>query len=286
MELLKKQNIRQALIEYVERYDSIQKASNTLKDISRPTLSGIINGNLDFSDDLFRSIGAQIGYKEEKWEAVETGDFKRLQFLMSDAQDNALVMGITGEAGSGKSFATKHYSRNHQNVYLLSCSEYWNKKQFLSELLTAMGIDAQGRNIGEMMSVAVHTAKRQESPLIILDEADKLTDAVLYFFITLYNQLEDECGLVLMATNYLEKRIKTGLRLKKKGYAEIWSRLGRKCVTLKGVSASDITAICEANGITDAKTVSNVIEDAECDLRRVKRMVHAILKRTAKPTEK
>ena len=39
-----------------------------------------------------------------------------------------------------------------------------------------------------------------------VDEADKLSDQVLYFFITL-NKLEDHCGIVLMATDYLQKKI-------------------------------------------------------------------------------
>jgi hypothetical protein len=115
----------------------------------------------------------------------------------------------------------------------------------------------------------------QESPLIILDEADKLSDQVLYFFITLYSQLEDECGIVLCATSHLEKRILRGIKLNKKGYNEIWSRLGRKCVKLKGVTAADVAAICEVNGITDRARVESVIADCESDLRRVKRRVHA-----------
>lgn len=92
-----------------------------------------------------------------------------------------------------------------------------------------------------MMAEAVRTLKIQDRPLLILDEADKLSDSVLYFFITLYNHLEDECGIVLCATNHLEKRIVRGIKLNRKGYSEIWSRLGRKCVPLKGVSAADVT---------------------------------------------
>ena len=43
---------------------------------------------------------------------------------------------------------------------------------------------------------------------MVLDEADKLSDQVLYFFISLYNKLEDRVGIILCATDYLEKRIK------------------------------------------------------------------------------
>ncbi len=82
--------------------------------------------------------------------------------------------------------------------------------------------------------------KRKESPLIVLDEADKLSDQVLYFFISLYKQLEDHCGIILTATSYLRARIEKGLRLNRKGYAEIFSRIGRKFVELPLHNSEDV----------------------------------------------
>lgn len=196
--------------------------------------------------------------------------------LLADIQANGLVMAITGDAGTGKTFACKRYVEGHTRAYMLCCEEWWNKKQFLIELLAAMGVDSAGYTMADMVSEAVMTLKRQERPLLILDEADKLADAVLYFFITLYNHLEDECGIAMCATSYLEKRLKDGIRRGSKGYAEAWSRLGRKCVPLGGVTAADVAAICEANGITDTKGMDAVIADCESDLRRVRRKVHAI----------
>ena len=144
-----------------------------------------------------------------------------------------------------------------------------------------IGRDSSGYTVGEMMEAVVSELKKQEAPLLILDEADKLNDNALYFFIALYNQLEDECGIVLQATNYLEKRLARGVRLNKKGYNEIWSRVGRKCIELKGVTADDIASICVANGVHDAKTIDKIIDDSESDLRRVKRRVHAVSKSRA-----
>jgi hypothetical protein len=163
-------------------------------------------------------------------------------------------------------------------VYLITCADYWNKKQFMSELLISMGREHAGMNINEMMDDVVRTLKTIDHPLLILDEADKMSDAVLYFFITMYNQLDDECGMILAATNHLDKRIRRGLQLNKKGYQEIWSRLGRKCIALKGVSAADISAICQANDITSKAEIDKVINDSDSDLRRVRRKVHAIKK--------
>ena len=277
MDKIKKQNIVNHLQTYCERYDSQKRASNSLKGVSAATISQMLSGKWELiADDMWRNVAAQIGYKDEKWEAVETKDFRLLTRLLDEAKENTLVMGVTGDAGSGKTFALKHYTASHKQTYLLCCNEYWNRKTFLSELLAAMGRDYTGYTVGEMMAEAVRALKMQESPLLILDEADKLSDQVLYFFITLYNNLEDECGIVLCATQHLEKRIKKGIKLNKKGYAEIWSRLGRKCVALSGVSAADITAICEANGVTDMADIDGIIAESESDLRRVKRRVHAV----------
>jgi DNA transposition AAA+ family ATPase len=194
-------------------------------------------------------------------------------------KENSLVVAVTGGTGSGKTFALRHFTENSKQTYMLCCNEYWNRKQFLGELLLAMGKDYSGWTVGEMMGKAVWGLKVQETPLVILDEADKLSDQVLYFFITLYNRLEDECGILLCATNHLEKRLKRGIKLNKKGYNEIWSRVGRRCVELKGVTAADITAVCEINGISESRDIDSVIAESECDLRRVKRKIHAIKKR-------
>lgn len=283
MDTIKKNNIKVALIKFCERYGSQNKAANALKGVSSATVSQIINSNWDLiTDEMWRNIAAQIGYKDEKWEPVQTGNYKRLTTILEDVQSNSLVMAVTGDAGTGKSFTLKQYILQTPRSYLLQCSEFWNKKLFLTELLAVMGRDSSGYTIGEMMHEVVSNLKKQETPMLILDEADKLTDQVLYFFITLYNQLEDECGIVLIATSHLEKRLKKGLKLNKKGYAEIWSRIGRKCVELKGVSSSDIVAICEVNGVKERKDLDAIIADSESDLRRVKRKIHAVRKQQVK----
>lgn len=286
MELIKKQQIQLALRTYCDRYESQNKAANTMKGVSSATVSQILNGNWDLiNDTMWRNVATQIGYKENRWEAVETNNYKQMMLLLSDVKENSLVMAITGDAGSGKTFAATQYTANHKSTYMLCCNEYWNRKVFLTELLTSLGKDYTGYTVSEMMVEAVKALKIQEEPLLILDEADKLSDQVFYFFITLYNQLEDECGIVLLATDHLEKRIKRGIKLNKKGYNEIWSRLGRKCVQLKGVNAADIAAICEANGIVENREVDMVVADSESDLRRVKRKVHALTKKKKMRTE-
>jgi hypothetical protein len=279
METITKNEIVNALKSYIERMGSQNKAANTLKGVSSATLSQMVNSNWELiNDDMWRGVAAQIGYKADRWKPVETALYRSFSTILSDVQANSLVMAVTAEAGNGKTFTAKHYAANNKDVYMLCCNEFWNRKLFLQEMLTSMGRDYTGYTVGEMMHEVVYNLKRKETPLIILDEADKLTDQVLFFFITLYNQLEDECGIMMCATDHLTKRLQKGLKLNKKGYKEIWSRLGRKCVELKRCTAADIQLVCVANGVENEKMISTVIQDSESDLRRVKRKVHAINK--------
>lgn len=247
--------------------------------VSSATVSKVLSGKWDtISDDMWRSIAAQCGHKAEGWQLVETRAYKAMTFTLENAQRDSLVMAVIGEAGSGKTEAIKNYAAGGRNVYHLVCSEYWNRRTFMAKVLQSMGEIYSGTTVADMMDAIVDTLKRKESPLIVLDEADKLSDQVLYFFISLYNQLEGRCGIIMTATRYLRARIEKGLRLNRKGYAEIYSRIGRKFVELPLHNSEDVAAVCAANGVIDPKTINCIIDEADGDLRRVKRSVWAKVK--------
>ncbi len=277
MENREKQQIKEALGRFIEVKGSQNKAGNALKGISAATLSQIMNGNWELiSDEMWRSLSAQLNVKNKNWNIVETTNYKDLRAFFADAQDNSLVMAITGDAGCGKTVTARQYQEDNSNVFMLCCNEFWNRKLFMQELLREMGKNPAGDTVGDMMADIVSTLKRLDCPLIIMDEADKLSDQVFYFFITLYNQLEDHCGIILMATDYLEKKVAKGLRLNKKGYKEIFSRFGRRFIHLDPTSDEDIIEVCIANGITEKDDIKEVVDESDADLRRVRRKVFAI----------
>jgi len=272
-----KEMIRVRLGEYCEMKGSQKRAATSLVGVSPATVTQIVTGKWELiNEKMWRSIAAQIGVKQTRWNIVETRNYKALSDIFSDAQENALVLAVCGEAGTGKSLTAAHYGAENPNVYVLACSEYWNRKTFLRELLRVMGKNPAGDTVGDMVDDVVMALKRRENPLIILDEADKLSDQVMFFFITFYNKLEDYCGIVLMATDYLEKKVRRGLRLNKKGYKEIYSRIGRRFMAMPGLSATDISDVCRANGVEGLREIETVKKDCEDDLRRVKRKCHAL----------
>jgi hypothetical protein len=271
-----KEMIRVRLGEYCEMKGSQKRAATSLVGVSPATVTQIVTGKWELiNEKMWRSIAAQIGVKQTRWNIVETRNYRALSDIFADAQENALVLAVCGEAGTGKSLTAAHYGAENPNVYVLACSEYWNRKTFLRELLRVMGKNPAGDTVGDMVDDVVMALKRRENPLIILDEADKLSDQVMFFFITFYNKLEDYCGIVLMATDYLEKKVRRGLRLNKKGYKEIYSRIGRRFVAMPGLSETDISDVCRANGVEGLREIETVKKDCEGDLRRVKRKCHA-----------
>lgn len=271
-----KQQITDELRKYVSNSagGSANKASKMLG-ISNAYVSMMLNNKWDsISDDSWRIVQKQVLAINKEKAPIAITPHIVVTKLFEDARVNANTFGIIGEAGSGKTFTAEYYSKQ-ENVFHICCNEYFNRKTFLAELLSAMGKDGGGYTVAEMMGAVVNTIRKLDNPLIIMDEADKLSDQVLYFFISLYNLLNGKCGIILMATDHLEKRIEKGVRINRKGYKEIFSRLGRKFISLPKVSKKDVSLIAQVNGITDQLTITEIFNSSEGDLRRVFRLIHS-----------
>lgn len=262
---------------YVNHYGSQNRAAETLKNVSAATVSQILNDKWEkISDEMWRNIESQI-FTTTGWQAVETKFYKTFSKILTDSKEYSIAYAVCGDAGSGKTFTAKQFVTNNQNAYHIVCNDNWKVRAFYREILRAIGRESAVRSTENepMFDEIVRTLKKQDRPLLIFDEADKLCDQVLYQFITLYNELEDFCGIVICATNYLETKINNGITREKRGYNEIYSRIGRRFVKIPKNTSVDITNICKANGIEDADVIDHIIGDSDCDLRRVRRKIHA-----------
>lgn len=257
----------------MERKGSQDKAAKSLKGVSSATISLILSGRgEEVRERMWQNLATQLEIGNE-WVIADTLQTMQLRALLEDAQSESLVMSVVAPAGTGKTQTSKLYESENKEIYRLACSEFWTKNDFVDELLRSLGESGLGYTKRERMSKAIEALRRKNSPLIIFDEFDKLSDNVWFFFITLYNELESKCGMVLLSTDSIEVRIKRGLRLNKRGYNEFWSRLGRKCVKLAGVGYEDIEAVCQANGVEDTALIEDIARDCEGDLRRVVRRI-------------
>lgn len=283
LSLEQKQAISAKLAEYVSRYPSQAKAANSLKGTSAGTVNAILKGKFEnISDEMFCNIRSQIeSSKVDGWQLCGTAAFKDVNTFLEDAQQYQNVSWIVGPAGIGKTTAATIYARGHKNVFYLPCSEDMHKSDFVRELARKIGIRTEGLTVRETLAAITAELVTLDHPLLIFDEGDKLTDSVMYYYISLYNALEDKCGMVFLSTPYIEKRINRGVAADRKGYAEMYSRICRRFVQLTKVSEFEVRAICIANGLTADENINKVVADAKLadfDIRRVKKEIHKQLR--------
>lgn len=273
-----KEEIRENLRQYVAKFPSQNKAAQSLQGTSAATVSSIVSGKFEnISDEMFKKIASQLPAVNKEWRIVETTGYQEMNYVMKDAQESKSVTWMVGEAGCGKTTSAKSYSSENAEAFLILCSEDMRKSDFIRDIAKRIGIKADGHSIRETLELIIDALIQMKSPLLIFDEADKLTERVFHYFIDLYNRLEDRCGIVFFSTSHIKRRMETGLRYNKCGYNEIYSRIGRKFFDLEQTSPNDVYAIATANGVTDKIRIGEVIKDTEgCDfdLRRVKKAVH------------
>ncbi len=278
-----KEQIRESLRVYVSKYPSQNKAVGSLKGTSAGTVSCILSGKWEnISDAMWRKVREQVSFvREQEWQIVETGAYQEITYALTDAQDSCNVTWVVGEAGSGKTTTAKVYADEHREVFYLQCSEDLHKGEFVREIARIIGIRGEGYTVRELWKEILARLIQMNAPLLIFDEADKLTESVFHYFISLYNKVEDKCGVVFLSTDYIKKRVRNGLRHEKPSYKEFYSRIGRKYFEIGDTTPNDVYAICTANGLTERKDIEEVLRDAEdsdYDLRRVKKSVHRVLK--------
>lgn len=277
-----KQEICEDLRVYVGRYPSQNKAVNSLKGVSAATVSSILNGKWDLiSDDMWLRLQSQIR-SNRGWQLFSTVAHQSLMLYLMDSQKESNVVWITGPAGIGKSTAASMYAQSNKEVFLLTCSSDMTKSDFIGEMAGKIGIRTAGMTVRETLKAIIRELVKKDCPLLIFDEGDKLADSVLYYFVSLYNELEDKCGMVFLSTNYMEERMRRGVIRGRKGYDELESRICRRFVPLDLVTSSEVEGICRANGLNDDRAIKTVVAEAHgCgnDLRRVKKSIHKELRK-------
>lgn len=280
-----KDQIREMLIVYRDRFPSNEICANTLKQVSASTIRNILGRNYtNISDAMWRNIRSQIGGSGKvEWICVNTTAVEDLKFIMGETQEEQGFTWAISPAGSGKTVAAGLYQQEHKNVFHIQCDADMSKSEFATELARAVGlrVNTQKKARRVIMEVCEYLAEL-EDPLLIFDEGDKLKDVIIAYFITIYNNLNEVAGVLFLSTDYMDRRIENGLKYNKPGYQELWSRLGRKFYIVDSNTTNDVQYICIENGLSskeDLQTVKNDAIAADLDLRRVKKKVVAIRKK-------
>lgn len=278
-----KQQIREAVVA-AQKVSGISQAKFAVKlGISGATLSQIVNNNLELiSDQMWAKISKAVGFTFTDWRPANTRNMQLIHNTLKVCQEEGAVFGLSADAGQGKSYACEQYASAHENVIYVRCRESWNRKQFHTAMVQALGVDPSGYTTMELVGVMTDALMKRPGALVIWDEADKLGNK-LTLFIELYNELRYTVGFFICGTPSLRKFIERGARIDKRGFKEVYSRLGSMFLKLSEPNPNDIRMICESNGLTDEDAIQAVWFEflRVKDLRRVELLINKYKKQLA-----
>jgi DNA transposition AAA+ family ATPase len=252
---------RNAIIKHIELYKSkLGSFANVARKvgISEASLSTLMAGKYGANENnMLQRIAKELNYKESNWQLVRTTyDYRKIEAVVKDAKNESMWFALSENAGAGKSEPLEDIFNQDKtgSIVFIQCEE-WSARQFLIKLIErVIGTEPlkKYKTIAQLTDIIVGFFNDMSfsQPVLIIDEADKLRPAALRTLIPLYNRTENRLGVILSGTENLEKEVKQGVRLHKKGFDELESRFGRTYIHLRGANENEVFQICAANGIT------------------------------------
>ena len=187
----------------------------------------------------------------EAVELFDTSDFSSIYSLCDRARKDKLLVGIAADTGMGKTTALTSYAKR-KNVYYVRYEKMMKPRNFFISLLKEMGIDYEG-SINDMVNRIIVELNQQESPLVIVDEAGKITHAMILYLHDLRDKTNKKAGIVLAGMPYFKNNLIKFSNKEKEGYSEFFRRINL-WHTLNGLTRKEIQLILDAHGISDSET--------------------------------
>jgi len=160
--------------------------------------------------------------KPDAWQVIETANVENVVKACDHAKLRHKMVGIIGSTGFGKTTALKTYCQSHKNTYFVSSRNSMNAKQVLRAILRVMGIGYEG-TIYDMENRIIDELNKQQEPLLIIDEAGKLSERVLQYL----HDIKDEShtGIVLAGVEYFLEDLEKAVEKNKQGMPEFYGRI-------------------------------------------------------------
>lgn len=266
---------RNNIIKHVELWKSKLGSYNKVAEkcgISGTALSLLLSGKYGAKETaILQTIAAALNFKESDWQLVRTiGNYTKIMQAFNDAKQESMWFAIANKAGSGKTGTLEDvFNQDQTGSVIFIQAEEWNGRQFLMKIIAKTVGEAtlkgKYKTLSELTDIVTNYFNEMsfENPVILIDEADKLKPAAFRTLIPIFNRTEDRLGLIMSGTENLEKELKAGVRLSKKGFDEVESRIGRKYINLHGATEKEVQQICQANGVSCELTQVKIWDEIE-----------------------
>lgn len=245
---MKKEEIREIINDFCNEKDLSKSAFAKMCGVSDGTLSFIENGQWEkVSDEMAQKIKSFIDRKTGG-DIYQSTDFVSIFKACDAARKFHLMIGVLADTGVGKTTAVRTYARQ-KNVFYVSFCKSVKANQFFADLLRELGVSFEGPLNAKINRVAEELNKK-DHPLLIIDEAGKITHLIMLYLQELRDKTSSNCGIILAGMPYFKANLQKFADRQKEGYAEFLRRINlwHKCLGLK---PDEVTEICQINGVTD-----------------------------------
>jgi DNA transposition AAA+ family ATPase len=253
-----KSTLQQAVLEALENGKS-QNALARKMGVSAATVINIKKGHWEnISEEMINKLLAF--FRIDSWKIMETWNYKAIHGVCSDAMVNKRFLAIAGYTGAGKSTALREFAKKYEDVYYMHATSVMNKKLFLGAIQASMGI-RDGYSVPMMMDAIIAHMNSANQPLLIIDDAGKLSPSIMGLIQIIYDGTETRAGIVMAGTEYLEEIITKWVRYNRMGFRELFRRIGF-WQPLRQPTIAVVQGICAQYGITEKSCIRYIHEHA------------------------
>ena len=254
--LPEKSDIRAAVNGYCQERGLSKADLATRLGISGATLSNIETGKWDKLDEkMWLKVWQEVGHAPQVAPVLETRNLATVRQMCEQTRTNALMVGLLGDTGLGKTTALEYYARRPR-VYYVAYDKTMRPKHFFAAVLQTLGVSFTG-SVHEMLGRVADELNGKATPLLIIDEAGKLTHQMYLYIHVLRERTKRNCGIVLAGMPYFRTNLLKDVNRQKEGAAEFFRRVNL-WTELERPTRAEIKAVCEAHGVTDSETVKEM----------------------------
>jgi len=187
----------------------------------------------------------------------ETPTYRRVTQLLEMCHTRGAMGRIIGKPGVGKSVAIRRFTdstgfKSKAYFHEVSVEHAESMAKFLKSLRDSTGIHAYGTANSVRVNITNHL--RLYGGTLIMDEAQKLSPKT----VELLREIHDSsgCGLVLCGNHDIASRFGN---TRPSAFAQIESRISYR-LEIDGSSEGDIRAVCDHEGIGNARTIAKLVK--------------------------
>lgn len=231
--------------------------------ISAAAMSNIMNGiEENLAEKTLRELASKLNIRPNTWEILKTPQMQTMHNVCNEAKDFSRFLAIVSETGQGKTTALTVYERQNPNTYYILCDVLMTQASFLKSITKSMGIVQQGTK-GELLERITSMLKKQDKPLLILDDCGKVADKIYQMLQLIYDQCKGSLGIIIAGVPYMQKYIKGKKERDSFCFPELFRRIAywKKINSIDGNTIAEIAKMHAINDPDCIKFLKKYVEN-------------------------